>query len=170
MNILKKFMKNDDPLLDDESGDLSGIYLDPELPGADGDFGSDVEIESTLNSPARKEPEIHPVTPDKVEVKLHQPTSSTEAPKVADKLKEGCIVLLDISNLPTPQAIRLVDFVAGVAYVLGGEMIRTNKNTILVAPSGVDVSGFTAAPAAAAAEAEEIDEEVEETEDEADAE
>jgi len=32
--------------------------------------------------------------------------------------------------------------VAGVAYVLGGEMIKTNKNTIVVSPSGVDISGF----------------------------
>jgi FtsZ-interacting cell division protein YlmF len=161
-------MKNDDPLLEDESTmDFPGIYLDPEIQ-AEENVGQDAAIVSTLNSPARKEPEIHPVTPDKVEVKLHQPASSTEAPKVADKLKEGCIVLLDISNLPTPQAIRLVDFVAGVAYVLGGEMIRTNKNTILVAPSGVDVSSFTTT--APAAEAEETYEEVEETEDEAETE
>jgi hypothetical protein len=29
-----------------------------------------------------------------------------------------------------------------VAYVLGGEMIKTNKNTIVVSPAGVDISGF----------------------------
>lgn len=40
------------------------------------------------------------------------------------------------------QAHRLVDFLSGVAYVLGGEMIRTNKNTIVISPSGVDISGF----------------------------
>lgn len=69
---------------------------------------------------------------------------------IADKLKDGCIVLLDISRLTKEQAHRLVDFLAGVAYVLGGEMIKTNKNTIVISPSGVDISGF--APEVAAEE------------------
>ena len=81
-----------------------------------------------------------------------QPKSHTEATKIADKLKEGCIVLLDIASLTKEQARRLVDFLAGVAYVLGGEMIKTNRHTIVVSPAGVDISGF--APEAAPAEEE----------------
>jgi ligand-binding sensor domain-containing protein len=60
---------------------------------------SESEDVASLNSPARKEPEIHPASPDKVSLKLLQPKTHTEATKIADKLKEGCIVLLDISNL-----------------------------------------------------------------------
>ena len=121
---------------------------------------------SAIDSPARKDPEIHPASPDKVALKLLQPKSHTEATKIADKLKEGCIVLLDISRLTKEQAHRLVDFLAGVAYVLGGEMIKTNKSTIVVSPAGVDISGFApdlgeSAPAAEAVE------EVEETEERA---
>ena len=83
-----------------------------------------------------------------------QPRSHTEATKIADMLKEGCIVLLDISNLTKEKAHRLVDFLAGVAYVLGGEMIKTNKNTIVVSPAGVDISGFVPEPAAPAPQPE----------------
>ncbi|MBQ9760551.1 MAG: cell division protein SepF [Clostridia bacterium] len=160
MNIIKKFMRNDNADFDDE--DYGDIYISNDI-NMDEPTTEEEQVDSTLNSPARKEPEIHPAAPDTVSVKLLQPKSSTEAPKIADKLKEGCIVLLDISNLQTAQAIRLVDFVAGVAYVIGGEMIKTNKSTILVAPSGVDVSSFTAAAPEAPA-AEETYEEVEETE------
>jgi len=140
MNLLKKFIRNDNA--DMESEEYDDLYVDPEdirvdLP--DSDTEADV---ASLNSPARKEPEIHPASPDKVSLKLLQPRSHTEATKIADKLKDGCIVLLDISNLTKEQAHRLVDFLAGVAYVLGGEMIKTNKNTIVVSPSGVDISGF----------------------------
>ena len=71
-----------------------------------------------------------------------QPKSHAEATKIADKLKEGCIVLLDISRLEKEPAHRLVNFLAGVVYVLGGEMIKTNKNTIVVSPSGVDITGL----------------------------
>ena len=139
MNLLKKFVRNDPA---DVEEDYDDIYVMPEdlkmeMPGED----MEAQV-SALNSPARKDPEIRPASSDKVSLKLLQPKSHTEATKIADKLKEGCIVLLDIGNLSKEQAHRLVDFVAGVAYVLGGEMIKTNKNTIVVAPSGVDISGF----------------------------
>ena len=57
-----------------------------------------------------------------------------------------------------------MDFLAGVAYVLGGEMIKTNKNTIVVSPSGVDISGFMQEEPAPAEEPpeEETYEEIEE--------
>lgn len=104
--------------------------------------GMEDEGVSALDNPARKEPEIHPASAEKVSLKLLQPKSHTEATKIADKLKEGCIVLLDISHLTKDQVHRLIDFLAGVAYVLGGEMIKTNKSTIVISPAGVDISGF----------------------------
>ena len=166
MNLLKKFMRNDNADLEDENYD--DLYVMPDgMDMPESDLDDDT---SALNSPARKEPEIHPASPDKVSLKLLQPKSHTEATKIADKLKEGCIVLLDISHLTKDQAHRLVDFLAGVAYVLGGEMIKTNKSTIVVSPAGVDISSFAADSedeAAASAEAvEEVEEEVEYIEEE----
>ncbi|MBQ7336528.1 MAG: cell division protein SepF [Clostridia bacterium] len=150
MNLLKKFVRNDNA--DMQEDDYDDIYVMPEdirmdMPGMDGEDGV-----SALDSPARKDPEIRPASVDKVSLKLLQPKSHTEATKIADKLKEGCIVLLDISHLTKDQAHRLVDFLAGVAYVLGGEMIKTNKNTIVVSPAGVDISGFAPEEPAEAAE------------------
>ena len=169
MNLLKKFVRNDNADLEDD-GAYDDIYVTPEYLQTDM-TATDVESElAAMDSPARKDPEIHPATPDKVELKLLQPKSHTEGTKIADKLKDGCIVLLDISNLTKEKAHRLVDFLAGVAYVLGGEMIKTNKHTIVVAPSGVDISSF--APEAMVAEEpvaapveEEIYEEIPATED-----
>ena len=164
MNLLKKFIRNDNADMGED--DYDDLYRGPDeddipvqLPQSD--TLSDL---ASLNSPARKEPEIHPASPDKVSLKLRQPKSHTEATKIADKLKEGCIVLLDISNLTKEKALRLVDFLAGVAYVLGGEMIKTNKNTIVVSPSGVDISGFMQEEPAPAEEPpeEETYEEIEE--------
>ena len=154
MNLLKRFFRDNADVENEEYDDL---YIDPEdiqvnIPESEAEDGV-----SALNDPARKEPEIHPASPDKVTLKLLQPKTHTEATKIADKLKEGCIVLLDISNLTKDQARRLVDFLAGTAYVLGGEMIKTNRNTIVVAPAGVDISGFAQAaeaPVAAPVEQE----------------
>ena len=97
-----------------------------------------------------------------MEIKLLKPKSHTDATKIADKLKEGCIVLLDISNLTKDKAHRLVDFLAGVAYVLGGEMIKTNKSTIVVSPSGVDITGFATEEPAEETVEEVVEEEYEE--------
>ena len=169
MNLLKKFVRNDNADMEEE--DYNDIYMMPEDLKME-IAGNDVESElSAMDSPARKDPEIHPASPDKVALKLLQPKSHTEATKIADKLKEGCIVLLDISNLTKEKAHRLVDFLAGVAYVLGGEMIKTNKNTIVVSPAGVDISGFAPEEAAeepvAEAPAEEYEEVYEEASEEA---
>ena len=162
MNLLKRFVRNDNADLEEDYDEMYKMPDDIQMP--------DMEVEenvSALDSPARKEPEIHPASADKVTLKLLQPKSHTEATKIADKLKEGCIVLLDISHLTKDQAHRLVDFLAGVAYVLGGEMIKTNKNTIVVAPAGVDISSFapeTAEEDTAEASAEDAYEEIPATE------
>ena len=163
MNLLKKFIRDN---ADVEAEEYEDLYIDPEDMQVNLE-DSESEDVAALNSPSRKEPEIHPASPDKVSLKLLQPKTHTEATKIADKLKEGCIVLLDISNLTKDQARRLVDFLAGVAYVLGGEMIKTNKNTIVVSPAGVDISGFAPEePAVAAAPAPRKVEIVEENADE----
>lgn len=139
MNLLKKFVRNDTA---DFEEDYEDIYAIPEDIKMEMSEVEPAAAMSAMDSPERKEPEIRPVSADKVTLKLLQPKTHTEAAQIADKLKEGCIVLLDIASLTKEQAHRLVDFLAGVAYVLGGEMIKTNKNTIVVSPAGVDISGF----------------------------
>ena len=150
MNLLKKFVRNDNADLGEEYDDDMYVMPDDlkmEMP--DSDVNPNI---STIQTPAQNAP----VSPDKVALKLLQPKSHTEATQIADKLKDGCIILLDIANLTKDKAHRLVDFLAGVTYVLGGEMIKTNRNTIVVAPAGVDISGFAPeeAPAAAPSEPE----------------
>ena len=82
------------------------------------------------------------ISGDKVSIKLMKPLSHADGTKIADKLLGGSIVVLDIGTLEREEIIRLIDYLAGAIYVLGGEMIKTNRTTIVVAPAGVDVSGF----------------------------
>ena len=160
MNLLKKFVRNDNADLDEEFDDDTLVMTDDigmEMPETN--VGDEI---ASMDSPSRKEPEIQPAKPEKVSLKLLQPKSHIEATKIADKLKEGCIVVLDIGLLSAEQVHRLIDFLAGVAYVLGGEMIKTNKSTIVVSPAGVDISGFAPAEEPAPAEEEVAEEAVEE--------
>ena len=77
MNLLKKFIRNDNADMGED--DYDDLYRGPDeddipvqLPQSD--TLSDL---ASLNSPARKEPEIHPASPDKVSLKLLQPKSHT---------------------------------------------------------------------------------------------
>ena len=77
MNLLKKFVRNDNADMEEE--DYNDIYMMPEDLKME-IAGNDVESElSAMDSPARKDPEIHPASPDKVALKLLQPKSHTEA-------------------------------------------------------------------------------------------
>ncbi len=139
MNLLKKFIR-DNNAVEDEDDEFNDLYVDEDVQ-MDMAGGNEASAPAAMgNTTAPRAPE--PASPEKVALKLMQPKSHAEATKIADKLKEGCIVLLDISRLEKEPAHRLVNFLAGVVYVLGGEMIKTNKNTIVVSPSGVDITGL----------------------------
>lgn len=125
-------------------------YNDDEIyGGADkdyyqGDEAYDESADPVLNTESSgfQTPVAKPVS-NKVEVKLAKPTSHMDGPAIADKLVGGCIVVMDVDGMEKESVIRLIDFLSGVKHVLGGQMIRTNKTTIVIAPSGVDVGQFT---------------------------
>ena len=145
MNILKRFIRGNDPIedpLDVDDGDLyESPYHPAEAVPSDEEDPDVAKGIAAVDSPARKNTTIRPAASEKVSIQLMAPRSNADAAKIADLLKEGCIVLLDISNLEKDQAFRLVDFLAGVAYVIGGEMKKTNRNTIVISPTGVDIAG-----------------------------
>ena len=146
MNLLKRFIRGNDPI-EDPLDDIDGedLYERPFDPAdADPDDIADPDVAkgiAAVDSSARKKATIRPAASEKVSLKIMAPRSNADAAAIADLLKEGCIVLLDISNLEKDQAYRLVDFLAGVAYVIGGEMTKTNRNTIIISPAGVDIAG-----------------------------
>ena len=85
MNLLKKFVRNDTA---DFEEDYEDIYAIPEDIKMEMSEVEPAAAMSAMDSPERKEPEIHPVSADKVTLKLLQPKTHTEAAQIADKLKE----------------------------------------------------------------------------------
>lgn len=141
MNLLKKFIRDNNAIEDEDEEFNDNLYVDEDVQM---NMGGDEAPAAPAMGGAPAAAAVPGAVPaaEKVALKLMQPKSHAEAMKIADKLKEGCIVLLDISRLEKETAHRLVNFLAGVVYVLGGEMIKTNKNTIVVSPSGVDITGL----------------------------
>ena len=77
-------------------------------------------------------------------LKIINPKSYQDASEIATYLMNGSTVLLNIENMAREQAVRLIDYLSGATYVLGGLMTKVGKTTIVVAPKNVDVSSIEA--------------------------
>ncbi len=79
-----------------------------------------------------------------VALKIVNPKGYQDCQEIAGYLMNGNTVLLNIENMAREQAIRLLDYLSGVTYAVGGLMTKVGKTTIVVAPKNVDVSSIEA--------------------------
>ena len=75
-----------------------------------------------------------------MELKVVYPTSFAEVTKIADHLLSGCTVFLNLEKAERELTRRILDFVAGVAYCVDGDIKKVSNATFIVSPSSVDVS------------------------------
>ncbi|RJR14308.1 cell division protein SepF [Candidatus Parcubacteria bacterium] len=74
-------------------------------------------------------------------VVLFEPTSYSEAQDIADHLKGRRAIIVNLQRIDHDQAKRIVDFLSGTVYALGGDIQRVGQNIFLCTPDNVDVSG-----------------------------
>jgi len=113
----------------------------------------DEEDEEGLLDEVNEEPELEPFpssrrptvvslhTQKQVRVILAEPASYDEAQMIADHLKAHRSVIVNLHRSPYDQALRVVDFLSGCVYALGGNMQKLGHNIFLCAPDNVDIQG-----------------------------
>ena len=69
-----------------------------------------------------------PVSDDKTPIS-YRPVSFSNTEEISNTLKNGHVVVVDISLLSKNDAYRMIDFLGGVMYALNGDMKRINKTT-----------------------------------------
>lgn len=69
-----------------------------------------------------------------------EPRSFEEVQQIADQLKEKRPVILNLDGADKAVARRVVDFVSGTVYALGGGMQRINPSIFLFTPPNVDIA------------------------------
>ncbi|MGC4375561.1 cell division protein SepF [Fictibacillus sp. Mic-4] len=74
-------------------------------------------------------------------VVLVEPRLYSEAQDIADQLKNRRSVVINLQRMPHDQAKRIVDFLSGTVYAIGGDIQKLGPNTFLCTPENVDVSG-----------------------------
>ena len=75
-----------------------------------------------------------------LEMKVVSPTKYEAVTQIADILLDKKTVLLNLENTNKETAKRLIDFLSGVAYALGGDIQKVADNTFAVTPNNVEVS------------------------------
>jgi FtsZ-interacting cell division protein YlmF len=62
-----------------------------------------------------------------------------EAPSIAERYREGTPILINMTDMPTAEAQRLIDFCGGLAAGLEGEFTRSDSKVFLLTPATVKV-------------------------------
>ena len=74
-------------------------------------------------------------------VVLIEPRVYAEAQDIAENLKNKRATIVNLQRIDRDQAIRIIDFLSGTVYALGGEIQRVGTNIFLCTPDNVEVSG-----------------------------
>ncbi|SDG95569.1 cell division inhibitor SepF [Alteribacillus persepolensis] len=72
---------------------------------------------------------------------LVEPRTYDEAQDIADHLKNRKSVIINVQRIPNDQAKRIIDFLSGTVYAIGGDIQKVGRNIFLCTPDNVDVSG-----------------------------
>ena len=126
--------------------------------GYDVDEGTD-DIDNLMGVPQRETEDVYeqpeqpayaPMRPQNnmnisgsaIELKVVKPESYKNASQIADHLLNGRTVVLNLENTNKETARRLIDFLTGAAYAIGGDIKKVSNNTYVITPGdSVAVSG-----------------------------
>ncbi|WP_368487862.1 cell division protein SepF [Clostridium sp. BJN0013] len=97
------------------------------------------DVETIMNSKRQnKVVSIH--TTISAKVRIVKPTTYEEAADICDELKNRKIIVINTTGLETRIAQRLLDFMGGASYALGGDLEEIEKGVYILSPSSVEVS------------------------------
>jgi cell division inhibitor SepF len=72
---------------------------------------------------------------------LSEPSNYNEAQEIADQLVSRRAVVINLQRVDHHQAKRIVDFLSGTVYAIGGDIQKLGAQTFLCTPDNVEISG-----------------------------
>jgi cell division inhibitor SepF len=72
---------------------------------------------------------------------LLEPRAYSESQQIADHLKNRNSVVVNLKRVTADQAKRIIDFLSGVIYAIGGSMQKIGVGIYLCTPKNVNVQG-----------------------------
>ncbi|NLZ47336.1 MAG: cell division protein SepF [Clostridiales bacterium] len=120
--------------LEDEYEDIEELEEEMELE----EEKAEVNPPMTASKKQNKVVNIHTATSAKVVIS--KPTIFEDATDICDDLKNRKIVVVNTTGLEPKTAQRLLDFMGGASYALGGELQEVEKGVYILSPSNVEVT------------------------------
>ena len=72
---------------------------------------------------------------------LLEPRAYSEAQQIADHLKNRNSVVVNLKRVTSDQAKRIIDFLSGCIYSIGGKMQKIGVGIYLCTPKNVNIQG-----------------------------
>lgn len=108
--------------------------------GGDGEGDVEIPAEEEYYSTSReKYREENGVAGSKM--MLLEPRAYSESQQIADYLKSRNAVVVNLKRVTPDQAKRIVDFLSGTLYAIGGDLQKLGGGIFLCTPNNVDVEG-----------------------------
>ena len=87
------------------------------------------------------EQESTPIENSNNKMILLEPRAYSESQQIADHLKNRNSVVVNLKRVTSDQAKRIIDFLSGCIYAIGGTMQKVGVGIYLCAPKNVNVQG-----------------------------
>lgn len=75
---------------------------------------------------------------------LVHPDRFEQAADIADRIAERNAIVLNLETAPKDLTRRMLDFLSGVTYALGGKVKKVSGSTYIITPAGMDFMGDSA--------------------------
>lgn len=72
---------------------------------------------------------------------LIEPRANSESQQIADHLKNRNSVVVSLNRVTSDQAKRIVDFLSGCIYAIGGDLQKIGNGIYLCTPKNVNIQG-----------------------------
>ncbi|MFE8695261.1 cell division protein SepF [Cytobacillus sp. FJAT-53684] len=72
---------------------------------------------------------------------LVEPRVYAEAQDISDQLKNRRAVVVNLQRIEKDQAKRIVDFLSGTVYAIGGDIQKVGTDIFLCTPDNIEISG-----------------------------
>lgn len=102
------------------------------------DDNMDIEALMSVNKKQSKVVNIH--TTSSTKVVIIKPEDFDEATTISDNLKSRKIVVVNTTGLEARTGQRLLDFIGGACYALGGDLQQIEKGVYIISPSNIEVN------------------------------
>ena len=72
---------------------------------------------------------------------LLEPRAYSESQQIADHLKNRNTVVVNLKRVTSDQAKRIIDFLSGTIYAIGGDLQKIGGGIFLCTPNNVNIQG-----------------------------